>query len=212
MPIYISACITVVYIYPGRNISHLFRKSVKRYSARFTLLLSVRDVFNDAKLYKLLEIRYKMAQIFSVISFFIQDLHIRVKQIYLQNNLLLLLIRHLPDIFPLNTSLTERSTLFHNIFLSTLPINQLKSSIENVSLLHFYRLQAVCDFLWRIPLADTSLFERNITLPQSYEKYEIRQQNSVKNKIIPVISIRNVKQSGEFVELIRRLSCVGRWE
>jgi hypothetical protein len=34
----------------------------------------------------------------------------------------------------------------------------------------------------------------------------------VKNKIIPVISIRNVKQSGEFVELIRRLSCVGRWE
>ena len=111
-----------------------------------------------------------------------------------------------------NISLAERSSLFHNIFLSTLPINQSESSIENVSLLHFYRLQAVCDFLWRIPSADTSLHERNISLPQSYEKYEIRQQNSVKNKIIPVISIRNVKQSGEFVELIRRLSCVGRWE
>ena len=43
MPIYISACITVVYIYPGRNISYLFRKSVKRYFARFTLLLSARE-------------------------------------------------------------------------------------------------------------------------------------------------------------------------
>ena len=70
----------------------------------------------------------------------------------------------------LNTSLTERSTLFHNIFLSTLPINQLKSSIENVSLLHFYRLQAVCDFLWRIPLADTSLFERNSEMISVYSQ------------------------------------------
>lgn len=83
------------------------------------MLLSVRDVFNDAKLYKLLEIRYKMAQIFSVISFFIQDLHIRVKQIYLQNNLLLLLIRHLPDIFPLNTSLTERRSVKRAEYLFT---------------------------------------------------------------------------------------------
>ena len=61
----------------------------------------------------------------------------------------------------INISLAERSSLFHNIFLSTLPINQSESSIENVSLLHFYRLQAVCDFLWRIPSADTSLSERN---------------------------------------------------
>ena len=69
-----------------------------------------------------------------------------------------------------NISLAERSSLFHNIFLSTLPINQSKSSIENVSLLHFYRLQAVCDFLWRIPLADTSLFERNSEMISVYSQ------------------------------------------
>ena len=122
----------------------------------------------------------------------------------------------LPDsynlLYPSLFLLRREAVCFTTFYLSTLPINQSKSSIGNVSLLHFYRLQAVCDFLGRIPSADTSLHERNISLPQSYEKYEIRQQNSVKNKIIPVISIRNVKQSGEFVELIRRLSCVGRWE
>ena len=69
-----------------------------------------------------------------------------------------------------NISLAERSSLFHNIFLSTLPINQSESSIENVSLLHFYRLQAVCDFLWRIPSADTSLHERNSEMISVYSQ------------------------------------------
>jgi hypothetical protein len=55
-----------------------------------------------------------------------------------------------------------------------------------------------------------SLSERNIILPQSYEKYEIRQRNPVKNKIIPVISVRNVEPLIEFVEPILRLSCVRR--
>lgn len=57
------------------------------------------------------------------------------------------------------------------------------------------------------------LFSREIShFYKDMKKYVIRQQNSVKNKIIPAISIRNVVQSGEFVELIRRLSCAGRWE
>lgn len=43
MSICILACITVVYVYFRRNTNHLFRKSVKRYSARFTLFLSVRE-------------------------------------------------------------------------------------------------------------------------------------------------------------------------
>jgi len=39
------------------------------------------------------------------------------------------------------------------------------------------------DFLWHTPSVDTSLSERNITLLQSYKKYEIRQRNPMKNKI-----------------------------
>ena len=124
------------------------------------------------------------------------------------------------SLFPLNCItlrssifLLRREVVYHTTpYLSSHPPGQSELSVGNASAPHSYRSQAVCDFLWRIPSADTSLSERNIILPQSYEKYEIRQQNSVKNKIIPVISIRNVKQSGEFVELIRRLSCVGRWE
>ena len=122
----------------------------------------------------------------------------------------------LPDSYNLlypSLFLLRREVAYHTTsYLSSHPPNQSESSVGNASALHYYRSQAICDFLWRIPSADTSLSERNIILPQSYEKYEIRQRNPVKNKIIPVISIRNVKQSGEFVELIRRLSCVGRWE
>lgn len=145
MPICILACITVVYVYFRRNTNHLFRKSVKRYSARFTLFLLRREV------------------------------------------------------------------VYHTTpYLSSHPPGQSESSVGNASAPHSYRSQAVCDFLWRIPSADTSLSERNIILPQSYEKYEIRQRNPVKNKIIPVISVRNVEPLIEFVEPILRLSCVKR--
>ena len=213
MPICILACITVVYVYFRRNTNHLFRKSVKRYSARFTLFLSARERAMDIIGYNYLK---TMQNLHSENCLLAQ--HLSAKNL-LANSADENFIRFW-SLFPLNC-ITLRSSIFllrrevvcfTTFYLSTLPINQSKSSIGNVSLLHFYRLQAVCDFLGRIPSADTSLHERNISLPQSYEKYEIRQQNSVKNKIIPVISIRNVKQSGEFVELIRRLSCVGRWE
>ena len=43
MSICILTCITIIYVYFCRNTNHLFRKSVKRYSARFTLFLSVRE-------------------------------------------------------------------------------------------------------------------------------------------------------------------------
>lgn len=96
MPICILACITVVYVYFRRNTNHLFRKSVKRYSARFTLFLLRREV------------------------------------------------------------------VYHTTpYLSSHPPGQSESSVGNASAPHSYRSQAVCDFLWRIPSADTSLSERN---------------------------------------------------
>ena len=82
------------------------------------------------------------------------------------------------SLFPLNC-ITLRSSIFllrreavcfTTFYLSTLPINQSKSSIGNVSLLHFYRLQAVCDFLGRIPSADTSLHERNSEMISVYSQ------------------------------------------
>ena len=209
MPICILACITVVYF--RRNTNHLFRKSVKRYSARFTLFLSARERAMDIIGYNYLK---TMQNLHSENCLLAQ--HLSAKNL-LANSADENFIRFW-SLFPLNC-ITLRSSIFllrreavcfTTFYLSTLPINQSKSSIGNVSLLHFYRLQAVCDFLGRIPSADTSLHERNISLPQSYEKYEIRQQNSVKNKIIPVISVRNVEPLIEFVEPILRLSCVRR--
>ena len=211
MPICILACITVVYVYFRRNINHLFRKSVKRYSARFTLFLSARERAMDIIGYNYLK---TMQNLHSENCLLAQ--HLSAKNL-LANSADENFIRFW-SLFPLNC-ITLRSSIFllrreavcfTTFYLSTLPINQSKSSIGNVSLLHFYRLQAVCDFLGRIPSADTSLSERNIILPQSYEKYEIRQRNPVKNKIIPGISVRNVKPLVEFVEPIRRLSCVRR--
>lgn len=47
MPVvHANRCINMYYnrlYHPSRNINHLFRKSVKRYSARFTLFLSARE-------------------------------------------------------------------------------------------------------------------------------------------------------------------------
>ena len=124
--------------HPSRNINHLFRKSVKRYSARFTPFLSARERAMD------------------IICNF---------------------IRFIP-LFPLNYItlclsiflLRREAVCFTTFYLSTLPINQSKSSIGNVSLLHFYRLQAVCDFLGRIPSADTSLHERNSEMISVYSQ------------------------------------------
>ena len=86
-------------------------------------------------------------------------------------------IRFIP-LFPLNYItlclsiflLRREAVCFTTFYLSTLPINQSKSSIGNVSLLHFYRLQAVCDFLGRIPSADTSLHERNSEMISVYSQ------------------------------------------
>ena len=104
--------------HPSRNINHLFRKSVKRYSARFTPF-------------------FPLNYITLCLSIFL---------------------------------LRREAVCFTTFYLSTLPINQSKSSIGNVSLLHFYRLQAVCDFLGRIPSADTSLHERNSEMISVYSQ------------------------------------------
>ena len=211
MPICISACITVVYIYPGRNISHLFRKSVKRYFARFTLLLSARERAMNVIGYNYLGSKRKL---YSTGCLSVQ--HLSGQKPFGEStdeNFI-----RFWSLFPLNCItlrssifLLRREVVYHTTpYLSSHPPGQSELSVGNASAPHSYRSQAVCDFLWRIPSADTSLSERNIILPQSYEKYEIRQRNPVKNKIIPVISVRNVEPLIEFVEPILRLSCVRR--
>ena len=211
MPICILACITVVYVYFRRNTNHLFRKSVKRYSARFTLFLSARERAMDIIGYNYLK---TMQNLHSENCLLAQ--HLSAKNL-LANSADENFIRFW-SLFPLNCItlrssifLLRREVVYHTTpYLSSHPPGQSELSVGNASAPHSYRSQAVCDFLWRIPSADTSLSERYIILPQSYEKYEIRQRNPVKNKIIPVISVRNVEPLIEFVEPILRLSCVRR--
>lgn len=212
MPICILACITVVYVYFRRNTNHLFRKSVKRYSARFTLFLSAREILTNAKLCNLMEITTKTGWNFRLSN---SPKDFWTTNVVQANSFPSANSAWFSDsynqLYPL-LFLLRREIVYHTTpYLSSHPPDQSESSVGNASAPHSYRSQAVCDFLWRIPSADTSLSERNIILPQSYEKYEIRQRNPVKNKIIPGISVRNVKPLVEFVEPIRRLSCVRRW-
>ena len=73
------------------------------------------------------------------------------------------------SLFPLNCItlrssifLLRREVVYHTTpYLSSHPPGQSESSVGNASAPHSYRSQAVCDFLWRIPSADTSLSERN---------------------------------------------------
>ena len=60
MLICILACITIIYVYFCRNTNHLFRKSVKRYSTRFTLFLSVRERAMDIISYNYLKTMRKL--------------------------------------------------------------------------------------------------------------------------------------------------------
>ena len=212
MPNCILTCITVVYIYLCRN-NHSFIPQIrKKYSTYFTLFLSVRERVMDVIGYNDLGNKRKL-----------HSKDCSFEQHLLGRNLLAspadensICFRSL---FPLNCItlrssifLLRREVVYHTTpYLSSHPPGQSELSVGNASAPHSYRSQAVCDFLWRIPSADTSLSERNIILPQSYEKYEIRQRNPVKNKIIPVISVRNVEPLIEFVEPILRLSCVRRW-
>ena len=211
MPNCILTCITVVYIYLCRN-NHSFIPQIrKKYSTYFTLFLSVRERVMDVIGYNDLGNKRKL-----------HSKDCSFEQHLLGRNLLAspadensICFRSL---FPLNCItlrssifLLRREVVYHTTpYLSSHPPGQSELSVGNASAPHSYRSQAVCDFLWRIPSADTSLSERNIILPQSYEKYEIRQRNPVKNKIIPVISVRNVEPLIEFVEPILRLSCVRR--
>ena len=182
MPICILACITVVYVYFRRNTNHLFRKSVKRYSARFTLFLSARERAMDIIGYNYLK---TMQNLHSENCLLAQ--HLSAKNL-LANSADENFIRFW-SLFPLNCItlrssifLLRREVVYHTTpYLSSHPPGQSELSVGNASAPHSYRSQAVCDFLWRIPSADTSLSERNIILPQSYEKYEIRQRNPVKN-------------------------------
>ena len=58
--------------------------------------------------------------------------------------------------------LLRREVVYHTTpYLSSHPPGQSELSVGNASAPHSYRSQAVCDFLWRIPSADTSLSERN---------------------------------------------------
>ena len=103
MLICILACITIIYVYFCRNTNHLFRKSVKRYSTRFTLFLSVRERAMDIISYNYLK---TMRKLHSKNCLFVQHL--------LARNLL-------------TSSADENSTRFRSLF----PLNciTLRSSI-----------------------------------------------------------------------------------
>ena len=147
MPICILACITVVYVYFRRNTNHLFRKSVKRYSARFTLFLSARERAMDIIGYNYLK---TMQNLHSENCLLAQ--HLSAKNL-LANSADENFIRFW-SLFPLNC-ITLRSSIFllrREVVYHTTPY--LSSHPPGQS-------EAVCDFLWRIPSADTSLSERN---------------------------------------------------
>ena len=153
MLICILACITIIYVYFCRNTNHLFRKSVKRYSTRFTLFLSVRERAMDIISYNYLK---TMRKLHSKNCLFVQHL--------LARNLLTSSAdensTRFRSLFPLNC-ITLRPLIFllqrevvccTTIYLSPLPTDQLESFIENAAPLRSYRLQAAYDFLWWIPL------------------------------------------------------------
>ena len=162
MPICILACITVVYVYFRRNTNHLFRTSEKRYSARFTLFLSARERAMDIIGYNYLK---TMQNLHSENCLLAQ--HLSAKNL-LANSADENFIRFW-SLFPLNCItlrssifLLRREVVYHTTpYLSSHPPGQSELSVGNASAPHSYRSQAVCDFLWRIPSADTSLSERN---------------------------------------------------
>lgn len=183
MPICILACITIIYVYFCRNTNHLFRKSVKRYSARFTLFLSVRERAMDIIGHNYLK---TMRKLHSKNCLFVQHLLARnlLASSADENSI------RFRSLFPLNC-ITLRSSIFllrrevicrTTSYLSSYPPNQSESSVGNASALHS---QALCDFLWRIPSADTSLSERNSEMIDVYyqclthESLQIGSTNSI---------------------------------
>ena len=82
------------------------------------------------------------------------------------------------SLFPLNCItlrssifLLRREVVYHTTpYLSSHPPGQSELSVGNASAPHSYRSQAVCDFLWRIPSADTSLSERNSEMISVYSQ------------------------------------------
>lgn len=178
MPICILACITVVYVYFRRNTNHLFRKSVKRYSARFTLFLSARERAMDIIGYNYLK---TMQNLHSENCLLAQ--HLSAKNL-LANSADENFIRFW-SLFPLNC-ITLRPLIFllqrevvccTTIYLSPLPTDQLESFIENAAPLRSYRLQAAYDFLWWIPLT-IYLFAREIV-----HRYKVMKNMGYSNRI-----------------------------
>lgn len=136
MPICILACITIIYVYFCRNTNHLFRKSVKRYSARFTLFLSVRERAMDIISYNYLK---TMRKLHSKNCLFVQHLLARnlLASSADENSI------RFRSLFPLNC-ITLRSSIFllrrevicrTTFYLLPLSTDQSELFIGNASLL-----------------------------------------------------------------------------
>ena len=169
MSICILTCITIIYVYFCRNTNHLFRKSVKRYSARFTLFLSVRERAMDIIGYNYLK---TIRKLHSKNCLFVQHLLARnlLASSADENSIRFRLL------FPLNC-ITLRSSIF-SIFLLRrevicrttfylLPLSTDQSASERLPA-PFCRLQATCDFFGRIPAIDTSLRKRDSGIRSPY--------------------------------------------
>lgn len=114
MPICILACITVVYVYFRRNTNHLFRKSVKRYSARFTLFLSARERAMDIIGYNYLKTMQNLhSELFACTTFVGQKSFGEFGRRKFHPVLVVISIK-LHNFAFVNISLAERSSLSHN--------------------------------------------------------------------------------------------------
>ena len=214
MPICILACITVVYVYFRRNTNHLFRKSVKRYSARFTLFLSARERAMDIIGYNYLK---TMQNLHSENCLLAQ--HLSAKNL-LANSADENFIRFW-SLFPLNCItlrssifLLRREVVYHTTpYLSSHPPGQSELSVGNASAPHSYRSQAVCDFLWRIPSADTSLSERNSEMIGVYyqrlthESLRIGSTNSINGSTFRTEMTGIILSEREVVSICQSVKC-----
>ena len=126
------------------------------------LLLSAREILTNAKLCNLMEITTKTGWNFrlpnSPKDFWPTNV---VQANSFPNANFAWFSDSYNQLYPL-LFLLRREVVYHTTpYLSSHPPGQSELSVGNASAPHSYRSQAVCDFLWRIPSADTSLSERN---------------------------------------------------
>ena len=105
--------------------------------------------------------------------------------------------------------LLRREVVYHTTpYLSSHPPGQSELSVGNASAPHSYRSQAVCDFLWRIPSADTSLSERNSEMIGVYYQRRVRIHGGKLNGVMGVFMQVQGKRNRRVVVLLEGVMAV----